>query len=308
MLQRLRVFGPNSCRFRRASFFSTGRDLTNADDAGVKGGSLAKFLSSENRVLSTREAKRAIREGFVTVNGEIALPTTRIKEGDKVHVSGVGTIPWRERKLQTKLFLAHKVRKELVTRADPRGRNTLFARLASMGVPSSLISVGRLDFLSDGLILLTNDGKLARYLEHPAAGFERKYKVTAWSREPIGEKRLRYLNSKTGMYVNNIQYQPMDVKLLSEDVSKNLTSLEFTLTEGKKNEIRRVLLNLGLNVETLTRTHYGPFRLGNLPKGAVVEVTTRSLDLKHPDWRGIMEEMSASPTIRRKRRMRNDDN
>ena len=221
-----------------------------------KGGSLAKFLSSESRVLSTRQAKLAVREGKVKVNGTVALPTTRVVDGDSVQVEGYGTIPWKKRKMNPKLFVAHKLRKELVSTTDPRGRNTLFARLASMGLPP-LLSVGRLDYLSDGLILLTNDGKLARYLEHPNAGFERTYTVSAWSREPIGARRLAYLNTPGGMMVDGIHYQPMDVRLLREDPDRNMTTLEFKLSEGKKNEIRRVLQNLGLNVETLTRTAYG---------------------------------------------------
>src|SRR6185312_11560745 len=175
-------------------------------------------------------------------------------------------LPEKER---TRLFLYHKPRGLLTTHADPRGRPTIFARLPRH-LPR-LISVGRLDFNTEGLLLLTNDGALARVLELPATGWLRRYRVRAHG--SVMQPELDALRG--GISVEGVQYGPIEATL--DRVQGSNLWLTFAIREGKNREVRNVLGALGLTVTRLIRVSFGPFQLGELAEGEIEEVRTRVL-------------------------------
>jgi 23S rRNA pseudouridine2605 synthase len=175
-------------------------------------------------------------------------------------------LPRRER---TRLFLYHKPRGLLTTASDPQSRPTLFDQLPK-SLPR-LVSVGRLDISSEGLLLLTNDGGLARTLELPATGWLRRYRVRAHGR--VTQAQLDALTA--GIAVDGIRYGPIEARLDRKQGS-NLW-LTFGIREGKNREIRAVAGALGLQVNRLIRVSFGPFQLGALPPGGIEEVPTRIL-------------------------------
>jgi 23S rRNA pseudouridine2605 synthase len=175
-------------------------------------------------------------------------------------------LPPRER---TRLFMFHKPRGLMTTHADPEGRPTVFDNLPE-GLPR-LISIGRLDFNTEGLLLLTNDGGLARVLELPDTGWLRRYRVRAHGEVTQGQ--LDEL--KKGVEVDGVKYGPIDATL-ERDQGANVW-LVFAIREGKNREVRNVLAHLGLEVNRLIRISYGPFQLGELAEGQVEEVKTRVL-------------------------------
>src|SRR4029077_14946374 len=168
-----------------------------------------------------------------------------------------------------RLFLYHKPRGLVTTTSDPQGRPTIFGALPK-DLPR-LISVGRLDLSTEGLLLLTNDGGLARALELPATGWLRRYRVRAHGK--ITQEQLDGL--RHGIEVAAIRYGAIEA-LLDREQGSNVW-LTFAMREGKNREIRNVLGHLGLAVNRLIRVSYGPFQLGELPAGAVEEVNTRAL-------------------------------
>src|SRR5947209_14774173 len=215
---------------------------------------------------SRREAEQWIFAGRVEVNGKpIASPALNVSAADRIKVDGK-PLPQRER---TRLFLYHKPRGLVTSARDPQGRPTIFARLPKH-LPR-LVSIGRLDLNSEGLLLLTNDGGLARVLELPKTGWLRRYRVRAHGR--VSQAALDALAA--GITVDGIRYGPIEARLDREQGS-NLW-LTFAMREGKNREIRNVLGALGLQVNRLIRISFGPFRLGELPEGAVEEVATRVL-------------------------------
>jgi 23S rRNA pseudouridine2605 synthase len=175
-------------------------------------------------------------------------------------------LPPRER---TRLFMFHKPRGLMTTHADPEGRPTVFDNLPE-GLPR-LISIGRLDFNTEGLLLLTNDGGLARALELPDTGWLRRYRVRAHGEVTQGQ--LDEL--KKGVEVDGIKYGSIDATL-ERDQGANVW-LVFAIREGKNREVRNVMAHLGLEVNRLIRVSYGPFQLGELEEGKVEEVKTRVL-------------------------------
>jgi 23S rRNA pseudouridine2605 synthase len=215
---------------------------------------------------SRREAEEWIATGRVAVNGAvIRSPALDVTARDRVSVDGA-PLPARER---TRLFLYHKPRGVMTTRADPQGRPTIFQRLPK-SLPR-LISVGRLDFNTEGLLLLTNDGALARVLELPATGWLRRYRVRAHG--SVTQEKLDEL--RAGVTVDGIHYGPIEAKL--DRVQGSNLWLTFAIREGKHREVRNVLGHLGLAVTRLIRVSFGPFQLGELAEGAVEEVRTRVL-------------------------------
>jgi 23S rRNA pseudouridine2605 synthase len=226
---------------------------------------IAKVVSRAG-LASRRDAEQWIVQGRVTVNGRVInSPALDVTANDVISVDGK-PLPPRER---TRLFMFHKPRGLMTTHADPEGRPTVFDNLPE-GLPR-LISIGRLDFNTEGLLLLTNDGGLARALELPDTGWLRRYRVRAHGE--VTQAQLDEL--KKGVEVDGVKYGPIDATL-ERDQGANVW-LVFAIREGKNREVRNVMAHLGLEVNRLIRVSYGPFQLGELVEGQVEEVKTRVL-------------------------------
>jgi 23S rRNA pseudouridine2605 synthase len=215
---------------------------------------------------SRREAEAWIAAGRVAVNGAtITSPALNVGGADRVSVDGKA-LPARER---TRLFLYHKPRGLLTTNVDVRGRPTIFAALPKH-LPR-VVSVGRLDLNTEGLLLLTNDGGLARVLELPSTGWLRRYRVRAHGN--VTQDALDRL--REGITIEGVRYGRIEASL--DRTQGSNVWLTFAIREGKNREVRNVLGALGLQVNRLIRVSYGPFQLGELPAGGVEEVRTRTL-------------------------------
>jgi 23S rRNA pseudouridine2605 synthase len=215
---------------------------------------------------SRREAEAWITAGRVAVNGAmIASPALNVTPADRIVIDGQ-PLPQRER---TRLFLYHKPRGLVTTHADPQGRPTIFGALPKT-LPR-LLSVGRLDMNTEGLLLLTNDGGLARMLELPATGWMRRYRVRAHGR--VAPEKLAAL--RKGITIDGIHYGSIDAAIDREQGAN--VWITFAIREGKNREVKNVLGHLGLAVNRLIRVSFGPFQLGTLAEGAVEEVKTRHL-------------------------------
>lgn len=221
---------------------------------------IAKVLARAG-LCSRREAERWITEGRVSVNGNpLATPAVTVNKEDKIIVDGK-PLPQAEK---TRLFLYHKPAGLVTTAKDERGRQTVFSALPDQ-LPR-LISVGRLDLNTEGLLLLTNDGELARYLELPATGWKRRYRVRVH-----GAAREDKINKlQKGVVIDGIKYAPADISI--DKTQGANTWLTVTLTEGKNREIRKLMDHIDLKVTRLIRTSYGSFQLGNMKQGDVKEV------------------------------------
>ena len=230
-----------------------------------EGERIAKVIARAG-LASRREAEAWIAAGRVAVNGaKITSPALNVSPADKIVVDGK-PLPGAER---TRLFLYHKPRGLVTTTSDPQGRPTIFGALPK-DLPR-LISIGRLDLSTEGLLLLTNDGGLARALELPATGWLRRYRVRAYGK--VTQPQLDAL--RDGVTVDGINYGPIDAVLDREQTSN--VWITFAIREGKNREVRNVLRHLGLQVGRLIRISFGPFQLGELEEGAVAEVPTRIL-------------------------------
>src|SRR5499427_5662271 len=226
---------------------------------------IAKVIARAG-LASRREAEAWIAAGRIAVNGTtIASPAMDVTGSDRITVDGE-PLPARQR---TRLFLYHKPRGLMTTHADPQGRPTIFQNLPR-DLPR-LISVGRLDFNTEGLLLLTNDGALARLLELPATGWLRRYRVRAHG--SITQDRLDSL--RRGVTIEGIHYGSIEAVL--DRVQGSNAWLTLGIREGKNREVRNVLGHLGLGVTRLIRLSFGPFQLGELGQGEVEEVRTRVL-------------------------------
>src|ERR1043166_1485723 len=235
-----------------------------ASGAG-KGGRGAKGIGRAG-LASRREAEAWIAGGRVALNGTtITSPAVNVGANDRVSVDGK-PLPARER---TRLFLYHKPRGLLTTNVDARGRPTIFAALPK-DMPR-VVSVGRLDLNTEGLLLLTNDGGLARLLELPSTGWLRRYRVRAHGN--VTQDALNRLHA--GITIDGVRYGTIEATL--DRTQGSNVWLTFAIREGKNREVRNVLGALGLQVNRLIRVSYGPFQLGELPAGAVEEVRTRTL-------------------------------
>jgi 23S rRNA pseudouridine2605 synthase len=226
---------------------------------------IAKVIARAG-LASRRQAETWIAAGRVAVNGTIVTsPALDVSASDRITVDGE-PLPTRQR---TRLFLYHKPRGLMTTHADPQGRATIFQNLPR-DLPR-LISVGRLDFNTEGLLLLTNDGALARVLELPATGWLRRYRVRAHG--SITQDKLDGLHR--GVTIDGIHYGPIEAAL--DRVQGSNVWLTLGIREGKNREVRNVLGHLGLSVTRLIRVSFGPFQLGELGEGQVEEVRTRVL-------------------------------
>ncbi|MBB2670757.1 UNVERIFIED_ORG: 23S rRNA pseudouridine2605 synthase [Rhizobium esperanzae] len=217
-------------------------------------------------VASRRDIERMIMEGRVTLNGRVLeTPVVNVTLADRIEVDGV-PIRGIER---TRLWLYHKPAGLVTTNADPEGRATVFDNL-----PEELprvMSIGRLDINTEGLLLLTNDGGLARALELPATGWLRRYRVRAHGE--IDQEALDKL--KDGIAVDGVLYGSIEATL--DRTQGSNVWITMGLREGKNREIKNVMGALGLDVNRLIRISYGPFQLGDLPEGHVIEVRGRTL-------------------------------
>ncbi len=236
-----------------------------------KGERIAKRIARAG-ICSRRDAERWICAGRVCVNGAVIdSPALNVVEADKIEVDGK-VLPLAER---TRLFLYHKPPGLVTTHKDEKGRETVFAHLPD-DMPR-VVSVGRLDLSTEGLLLLTNDGALARYLELPTTGWKRKYRVRVNGK--VNEKRLESL--KSGITVEGVRYKSIEAQLEMQPEDRETAGanswLSITLREGKNREIRRVMEALGLRVTRLIRTDYGVFSLGKMTRGSVSEVSTSVL-------------------------------
>ena len=240
--------------------------MTSDDDAPddpKRGERIAKWLARAG-VASRREAEKLIAEGKVKLNGKtVETPATFVADGDRVSVEGK-PVATPER---TRLFRFHKPDGLVTTHRDPQGRPTVFEKLPP-GLPR-VVSIGRLDLTSEGLLLLTNDGELARKLELPSNGWLRRYRVRVHGM--VDERALAHLGR--GVTVDGVAYGPIEAGLDSRQGAN--AWLTVSLKEGKNREVRRIMAHLGLQVTRLIRVAYGPFQLGALPRGGVEEVHPR---------------------------------
>ena len=226
---------------------------------------LAKFMARSG-VCSRRDAEDLIKQKRVTVNGEIIdTPAFKVEGSEKILLDGE-KLPEIE---QTRLWLYNKPAGLLTTHKDTEARATVFDHLPA-GLPR-VISVGRLDLNSEGLLLLTNNGELSRKLELPENGWSRRYKVRVHGF--INKNKLADLAK--GATVDGINYGPVKAELESQNGTNSW--LIVTLNEGKNREVRKLMKSIGLEVARLIRLSYGPFQLGNLKKGEVREVPQKVL-------------------------------
>lgn len=233
-----------------------------ADDGADR---IAKVIARAG-LCSRREAEAWIADGRVKLNGRLLdTPAIVVKPGDKVEVDGQ-PLPERDR---TRLWLFHKPRGTVTTTHDPEGRPTVFSILPA-DLPR-VMTIGRLDINTEGLLLLTNDGGLARVLELPATGWLRRYRVRAHG--DIDQARLDAL--KDGIAIDGVLYGSVEATL--DRKQGDNVWLTIGLREGKNREVKTILGHLGLDVNRLIRVSFGPFQLGELADGAVEEIPRRVL-------------------------------
>jgi 23S rRNA pseudouridine2605 synthase len=238
---------------------------TSEGDAGERPERIAKLLARAG-VCSRRDAERWIAEGRVSVNGEVlTTPAVTVGNNSEIRVDGK-PLPTPDR---PRLWRYHKPAGLVTTHRDEKGRPTVFDALPKE-LPR-LISIGRLDLNSEGLLLLTNDGALSRRLELPSTGWIRRYKVRVHGEvEPA-----RLAGLENGITIDGVSYGPIRASLEREQGSN--AWIAMALREGRNREVRRVLEHLDLQVTRLIRLAYGPFQLGNLARGAVAEVPKKVL-------------------------------
>lgn len=235
--------------------------------AETKGERIAKHLARAG-IASRREAERLILSGRVSVNGKaLSSPALNVKSGDVIKVDGklIGSAE------ETRLWRYHKTAGTLTTNYDPKGRPTIFDKLPE-NLPR-VVTVGRLDYNTEGLLLLTNDGELARHLELPKNAWLRHYRVRVYGH--VDEKKLKDLEN--GVTIEGVHYEPIKVIVETDKKEGTNTWLSISIREGKNREVRKVMEFCGLTVTRLLRTSFGPFQLAKLQRGSIEEVPRRAL-------------------------------
>jgi 23S rRNA pseudouridine2605 synthase len=265
----------------------------------VKGERIAKALARAG-VGSRRDVERMIEEGRISLDGKkLETPATLVTSLDGIRVDG----ELIEQAAETRVWRMHKNRGTLTTHKDPEGRPTVFDNIPDhMG---RVISVGRLDMNTEGLLLLTNDGALARWMELPANALVRRYRVRVYGR--VNEAALARL--KDGATINGVHYGEVEASL--ERTSKKSendagpqqstanTWVSVAIREGKNREVRKLMEHLGLTVNRLIRTHYGPFTLGSVPLGGISQVNSKQLREVMPDFFANAPDSVAAPAQKR---------
>jgi 23S rRNA pseudouridine2605 synthase len=251
---------------KRGQGQAPGRQKAKAPLADAGGSMRIAKAIAHAGLCSRRDAEAWIAAGRVAVNGKaLTTPAHVVSPGDRITVDGK---PLPEAQ-GARLWRYHKRRGLVTSHKDPQGRKTVFDALPP-GLPR-VVSVGRLDINTEGLLLLTTDGELARHLELPSTGWLRRYRVRAHGK--ASQEALDAL--RQGVTLDGIRYGPVDARLDREQGS-NLW-LTISLREGKNREVKRIAEHLGLTVNRLIRVSFGPFSLGDLPEGAVEEVKRRVL-------------------------------
>lgn len=230
-----------------------------------KGERIAKVIARAG-LCSRRDAERLIGEGRVKLNGTVLTSAAAtVTARDMVLVDNLA-LPQKE---ETRLWRYHKPAGLIVSNNDPQGRPTVFQKLREQ-LPR-VMSIGRLDINTEGLLLLTNDGELARFLELPATGWIRRYRIRAFGHTE--DAALRKIEK--GVEIEGVRYGPVEAKI--ERVQGGNSWLTIAIREGKNREVKRICEHLGLQVNRLIRTGFGPFQLGELPRGGIEEVPTRAM-------------------------------
>ena len=217
---------------------------------------------------SRRHAEKLILMGEVTVNGKkIITPTFFVNKKDEIKVKNILIKSF----IKTELYIFHKPKNVIVSKNDPQKRKTIYDFL-----PSNMQQfhyVGRLDYNTEGLLLLTNNGKLKRYLELPLNKIERSYKVKVYGNiKNIDKKKLLH-----GLTINNVKYGPVHIDLIKN--KEKISWLEVKLQEGKNREIRKIMEYYGLFINDLIRVQFGPFHLKNIERGYLEKISQKELNL-----------------------------
>lgn len=222
---------------------------------------IAKFIA-DSGITSRRGAEQMIADGRVMVNGEIIkTPVHFVDDSDEIVLDGKKI----EKRNDTKVYAFHKPIDTVTTTRDPRGRNTIYDILPREY--RNLKYIGRLDYKTTGLLLMTNDGLLARKLTLPNSNIPRVYLA-----DVAGNNMSKLDQARNGVTIDGITYRPMKIEIMPDK------RLRVTVTEGKKNEIRIVLRHCGLPVRKLHRIMYGPVSIKNIPSGKIVELDEKTID------------------------------
>lgn len=230
-----------------------------------EGDRIAKLLARAG-IASRREIERMITDGRIALDGKVLdTPATILRDLKGVTVDGKPVAAAEP----AQLYAFHKPTGLITAERDPAGRPTIYTALRNAlpkGTPR-LIPIGRLDLNTEGLLLMTNDGELKRQMELPSSQVPRTYRARAFGE--VTQSQLEDLMD--GVEIEGVRYGPIDANL--ERASGRNLWVEMTITEGKNREVRRVLEYLGLQVNRLIRTAYGPFALGDLPRGQAVPIS-----------------------------------
>lgn len=233
-----------------------------------KGERIAKVIANSG-YCSRRDAEKLILEGRVKVNGKtidtpvVLITDQSIKIDNKL----------LQRREKTKLWIFNKPKGYIVTNSDPKGRKNIYSLLPK-NMPR-VISIGRLDMDTEGLLLLTNNGDLSRYMEHPTTAWTRQYLAKVHGNIGMLLSNIDKVG-KNGLVVNGIKYAPVKITIEKQSESTN-TWLRVTITEGKNKEVRNIMDHFGLKVVKLKRISFGPFQLGKLEVGKVKLVSDKVL-------------------------------
>jgi 23S rRNA pseudouridine2605 synthase len=236
-------------------------------ESPFEGERIAKRLARAG-VCSRRDAERLIEAGRVTVDGKVlTTPALNVTDANVILVDGERL----EGPEEARVWRYHKPAGTITTARDPQGRPTVFEKLPP-DMPR-VVSVGRLDFNTEGLLLLTNDGELARHLELPANAWLRQYRVRVYGE--IDPEKLKV--AAKGVTISGIRYEPVKIEIEQQKEEGTNHWLAVTIREGKNREVRKIMEYLGLQVTRLIRVAFGPFPLGKLSRGAIEEVPRRVL-------------------------------